>query len=195
MLLNYEQPFSRPSFEALQRQLEHLLQRVGLRLDIRERKEATPHEQFAELFLFDMKGHCSMDPLPIAASLGKRQALAMAYTADGNILPFGAIECDRVRESLENIVGRGSAGSYQATFGEALALVMAHEIYHMLAHSPAHTRRGVTKESLSGRELLEKEISFPEAARLAMLQHEHESIGRSNRSSPGEQDSVLTFSP
>lgn len=169
VLLSYERPYSRSSFEALQQQLQHVLNDVGIKLEIRERQAAVPHEQFSDLFLFQMKGRCSMDGLPVGALSDERGALAMAYSQDGNILPFGEVECDRVRESLQRLVGRSHPEAYQSAFG-ALGMVMAHEIYHMLAHSPHHTRQGVTKESLSARELLDRDLPLPDVARLAMRQ-------------------------
>lgn len=150
-----------------------MLNGVGLQLDIRERNDIAPHEQFAGLVLFEMKGSCSMDALPANAlrvntRSAERAVLAMAYSADGAILPFGVVECDQVRKSLQRIVGRAAPQSDQAAFGSALGLVIAHEIYHMLAHSSQHTRHGVTKESLSPRELVEGTLSLPDSARLAM---------------------------
>ena len=168
VLLNYDQPYSQPAFAALQRQLQHVLKQVGLTLDIRERSSTLPHEQFAELFVFEMKGSCSMDALPVGALSDERGALAMAYSSDGKILPFGEVECDRIRQCLQRIVGRGNPHTYQSAFGTAIGLVMAHEIYHMLAHSAQHTHEGVTKESLSARELLSGDLSLPAIARLAM---------------------------
>ncbi len=173
VLVNYERPHSPSSFQALQSQLELLLRKAGLQLTVRERSGAAPHEQFNGLVVFQMKGSCSMASLPIGALSDERGALAMAYSTDGNILPFGAVECDRVRESLQRVVGRGAPEHYQAAFGAALGLVMAHEIYHMLAHSATHTRGGVTKESLSARELLQADLPFPEIARLAIRQSVH----------------------
>ncbi|MDQ2840313.1 MAG: hypothetical protein M3Y72_04590 [Acidobacteriota bacterium] len=168
VLLNYEQPHSPQSFRALQQQLQTVLGAVGLKLDVRERQQTAPHEQFSDLFVFRMKGYCSMNALPIGALSDERGALAMAYSADGEILPFGEVECDRIRESLQRVLGRGNPEQYQSAFGSALGLVMAHEIYHMLAHSALHTRQGLTKESLSARELLQGQLSLPEIARLAM---------------------------
>jgi hypothetical protein len=168
ILLNYEQPHSARSFDSLQSQLKRMLGDLGVRLDIRERNQAAVREQFSELFVFQMKGHCSMEPWPVGALSDERGALAMAYSSQGEVLPFGEVECDRVRQSLQRVLGRENPNAYQSAFGTALGLVLAHEIYHMLAHSPKHTRYGVTKESLSGRELLESDLVFPDAARLAI---------------------------
>ncbi len=168
VLVNYEQPYSQSSFQALRGELQRLLDQVGVKLDVRMRHETAPHEQFAELVVFRMRGVCSMSFLPVGALSDERGALAMAYSSDGSVLPFGEVECDRVRESLQRITGRVNPNAYQATYGTALGMVMAHEIYHMLSRSPEHTRRGVTKESLSARELLEGQLSLPDVARLAM---------------------------
>ncbi len=170
VLLNYEQPYSRLSFEALEHQLQRVLNDAGLKLDLRDHKETDPKEEFSELFIFDMRGHCSMDPIPVGALSDERGPLAMAYSAEGTILPFGEVECDHVRESIQRIVGRKNPRMYQQAFGSALGLVMAHEIYHMLARSAVHTNVGVTKPSLSAHELLDSRLSLPEAARLAIRQ-------------------------
>ena len=170
VLLNYEQPYSRSSFEALESELGRVLKDVGLKLDLRDRKEADPKEEFSEVFLFDMKGHCSMDPIPVGALSDERGPLAMAYSAEGTILPFGEVECDHVRRSIQRILGHKNPLMYQSAFGSALGLVMAHEIYHMLARSAVHTNQGVTKHSLSAQELLDSSLSLPNAARAAMRQ-------------------------
>ncbi len=57
---------------------------------------------------------------------------------------------------------------HQAAFGVALARVIAHEMYHMIANSPAHTKEGVTKESLSGQELSQPLLSYPSGASNAL---------------------------
>ncbi len=168
VVLNYEQPYSQPSFEALQHRLQSILNEVGLKLEVREGSRLQPHEQFSGLVVFHMKGSCSMKALPVGALSDERGPLAMAYSSDGSILPFGEVECDRVRQSLQRLVGSQDSAMYQKAYGSALGMVMAHEIYHMLARSPIHTHKGVTKASLSAREMLEGELSLPKVARLSM---------------------------
>lgn len=108
------------------------------------------------------------DGLPIGALSDERGPLAMAYSSDGVILPYGEVECDRIRQSLQRLIGRGNPGTYQSAFGAAMGLVVAHELYHMLARSPQHTENGITKESFSARDMLSGNLSLPEVARLAM---------------------------
>ena len=169
VLLSYEHPYSPAAFRALERQLRHTLSTVGLIPVVRERYSVGIHEQFSQLFLFTMKGSCDMtESLPIGALSDERGPLAMAYSSDGAILPFGEVECDRIRSSLERVVGHSSPLLYQSAFGNALGLVVAHELYHMISHSPDHTRSGVTKESLSAREMLSGSLSLPAIARMAI---------------------------
>lgn len=173
VLLSFENPHSRPSFEAIERQLQHALVSTGLKLDVRDRASVAPHEEFADLVMFKMRGNCSMQAGPARVSSvntfsAERGALAMAYSSDGSVLSFGAVECDHVRESLRRLLGSSHHEQYDSAYGAALGLVMAHEIYHMRANSLAHTKGGFTKESLSARELLDGKLSLPAIARFAI---------------------------
>jgi hypothetical protein len=174
VLLNYEHPYSSPAFAALERQLQNLLGEAGVQVDVREQKSARAGEEFADVMIFNMKGHCSMasrraiTPLPVGALSDERGPLAMAYTTDGDILPFGEVECDHVRQSLERLLGKSASKQQQDVFGSALGTVMAHEVYHMLSHRAKHTKAGVTKESLSAREMLEGSLTFSDKARAAI---------------------------
>ena len=144
-----------------------------MRLDLRLRTEILATAEFPDVVVFKMKGSCTMNSLPVGAVSDERGPLAMAYSQDGQILHFGEVECDRVRESLQRVVGRGSASKYELVFGNALGLVLAHETYHILANSKLHTKDGLTKASLSARELLLDDLSLPGIAREAMRNAEN----------------------
>ena len=163
VVVNFEKPHSDASVVALRHELTSLMEPAGLDVDVMLRNELPPYPEFSELVVFEMKGSCSMKGIPslmgeLPAELGP---LAMAYSSDGQILHFGEVECDRVRECLQRITGRGSPEKHQAAFGTALGIVIAHELYHMIAGAKAHTKGGLTKKSLSARELLSGELSIP----------------------------------
>ena len=170
ILVDFEKPHSSQSFEAMRLELESLLRPVGLKFNLQLRDQMAEAQQFADLVLFKMKGSCIMDSLPIGALSDERGPLAMAYASDGEVLHFGEVECDRIRESLSRAGGRFPSGDIQSTLGRALGLVIGHELYHMLANSTKHTKNGVTKESLSARELLSGELTLPALARKALQQ-------------------------
>jgi hypothetical protein len=163
VVVNFEKPHSEASVVALRHELTSLLEPAGLDVDVMLRSELPAYPEFSEVVVFEMKGSCSMKgvPLPIGESLDERGPLAMAYASDGQILHFGAVECDRVRECLQRVTGPGSPEKHQAAFGRALGIVMAHELYHMIAGVKAHTKNGLTKKSLSARELLSDELTLP----------------------------------
>ena len=84
---------------------------------------------------------------------------------NGELLPFGEVECDRVRQSLQRTLGRGNPAKHDTRRGIALARVMAHELYHMKAHASTHTKDGVTKAALSSEDLAGGKLLLPRQAR------------------------------
>ena len=158
VLLDFEQPHSSASFAALQQELDRILAPARLHIDLRDKSDVPPYAQFGDLLIFKMKGACSMTSLPIGALSDERGPLAMTYSADGQMLSFGEVECDRVRQCLQRVFGRGNPHAHEAAFGIALARVMAHEMYHMMGNCADHTRHGVTKRSLSGQELSQQRL-------------------------------------
>jgi hypothetical protein len=49
-------------------------------------------------------------------------------------------------------------------FARALGRVVAHELYHAIARTTAHSRTGLTRPTLSPSELTESDISFDPSA-------------------------------
>ena len=109
-----------------------------------------------------------MVPLPVGVLSDERGPLAMTYSSDGELLHFGEVECDRVRQSLQRVLGKGYPERREAALGMALGVVMAHEMYHMIANAKDHTGEGITKHSLSAEEMLAGRLSIPDAARKAV---------------------------
>jgi hypothetical protein len=165
VVLDYEQPHSRSSFDAMQSELTALLDHAGVSVNLKDKASLAPNTQFNDLVVFRMSGRCDATPVPLEALSDERGPLAMAYSSDGQILPFGEVKCDRIRQCLQRSIGRGlPSGHDRSAYGAALAKVMAHEIYHMLAHDPHHTHAGLTKEALSPHELLDNSMSLPDKA-------------------------------
>jgi hypothetical protein len=158
VILDFEQANWTAPLPAMKRELQNIMKSAGVRVDVQLKSEAAEHAQFSRLVLFKMKGACTMNALPVGALSDERGPLAMTYTSDGKLLPFGEVECDRVRESVERTLGRGDPEGKQLAYGTALARVMAHEMYHMIANSKSHTKDGATRESLSSRELLGRQL-------------------------------------
>jgi len=170
VLVDFEKPYSEASVDALRSELQTLFAPSGLKINLRVKNQLPPDAEFSQLVVFKMKGACSMVSMPIGALSDERGPLAMTYSSDGELLHFGEIECDRVRHSLERVLGKGYPEKHQTALGTALGMVMAHEMYHMMANAKAHTGAGVTKHSLSAEEMLAGNLGIPDAARKA-VQH------------------------
>jgi predicted nucleotidyltransferase len=163
VLVNFEKPHSDVSVKALQHELTELLEPVGVTVDLMLKSDIPKNPEFSELAVFEMKGSCSMDGLPGRYNdlPDERGPLAMSYSSDGQILHFGEVECDRVRQCLQRVTGRTEPEKHQVAYGKALGIVIVHELYHMIAGAKAHTKIGLTKESLSAEELLDSKLSLP----------------------------------
>jgi hypothetical protein len=92
--------------------------------------------------------------------MDERGPLAFAYSSDGDVLPFGQVECDRVKSSLRHLLAGCDYQTGDVLLGRALGRVLAHEMYHMLANERKHTKSGVTRESLTAYELTAKHIDL-----------------------------------
>lgn len=160
VLLDFDKPHPHVPLKAMQNELQSILDGAGLSLDLRLKDQLPPDPQFGDLVIFKMSGHCSTEQLPIGAILDERGPLAWTYSSDGEMLSFGEVQCDRVRLSLQRLYGPDSAEMHSALYGKALARVVAHEMYHMLSNSPAHTKAGVTKSSLSPQELTQRPLRY-----------------------------------
>ena len=168
VLFDFDQVHSQASFEAMKMELRTLMGNTGIAVEPQLKSELRDHAVFPRLVLFKMKGACTMNALPIGALSDERGPLAMTYTSNGQLLPFGEVECDRVRESLQRTLGRGNPEAKQSAYGTALGRVVAHEMYHMIAGSKLHTKTGLTKESLSSQELLARRSFFSREADTAV---------------------------
>ena len=168
VVVDFEKPYSTTSIDALRNELKSLFAPSGLKVDLRLKNQLPTGSEFNQLVVFKMKGACSMVPLPVGVLSDERGPLAMTYSSDGELLHFGEVECDRVRQSLQRVLGKGYPEKREAALGMALGIVMAHEMYHMIANAKDHTGEGITKHSLSAEEMLAGRLSIPDAARKAV---------------------------
>lgn len=164
VLVDFEAPHSEASLHSMTESLNQLLSPGNISVDVQIKSEIPEHAQFGELVVFKMKGSCSLKPEPAVPTYDERGPLAMAYTSDGQVLHFGEVECDRVRNSLRRILGANSSLKSQQAYGSALAIVMAHEVYHMLGNVRNHTHRGLTKAELTASELIDRKTSMSPVA-------------------------------
>ncbi|MFN0100606.1 MAG: hypothetical protein ACKV2U_00810 [Bryobacteraceae bacterium] len=165
VVVQADEVFSPQAWEAMETESKRIAKRAGLRVRFVERSQAAS-QQFSDLVVFRMKGRCEMDTSP--ALLDERGPFAWAFTADGNVLPFGEVKCDRVRESIKTALRPADYRHADRLFGRALGRVVAHELYHMLANTTKHGKSGIAKDSLSAKQLIGEELDFSSHERIAL---------------------------
>jgi len=151
VVLSFERNgYSTGAVNAMEREAQSLLASSHVRLEWQLQDNLPGHPEFGEMVVLKMSGRCAMDAVPVIPDeLGL--PLGMTYASDGEILSFGKIDCDRVRQSVQRVLTGGRHDD--AVLGRALGRVVAHEMHHMLSRSKAHTAQGVTRKSLSSADL------------------------------------------
>jgi hypothetical protein len=151
VILDVKGTYSPVSFSEMRREASQIIQVSGVRLDWRLRSEST-NETFNDLVVMAFTGSCSFEPAPpLYDELGP---LAVTRTANGEVQPFGEVNCDRVVNSVRSAMFGGDYARADLLVGRALGRVVAHELVHMLTKSGQHAREGVQKAALSGRQLI-----------------------------------------
>jgi hypothetical protein len=160
VLVDFEQTPSVESFTEMKREVTHLLGRTGYRLDLQMRAHVADGAEFEDLAMVRFKGSCRMSAFPFTTFIDERGPLAWSHTVEGDILPFSEVACDRIRRAVDSAIWGGQRGQREKLLGRALGRVLAHELFHIVARNPHHTKSGVFKESLSGAQLIADRLEF-----------------------------------
>ncbi|MDP9170954.1 MAG: hypothetical protein M3N54_10085 [Acidobacteriota bacterium] len=151
VVLDLKGNFSRQALLEMQRESSQIIRASGVRLDFRSRADAASGI-YSDLVVMTFKGSCTFDPAP--PIYDETGPYAITRTANGEVQPFGEVDCDRVVNSVRSAMFGADYGRADQLIGRALGRVVAHEIVHMLTKSGQHGREGVEKAALSGRQLI-----------------------------------------
>jgi hypothetical protein len=151
VVLAFRGPHSQTSVNEMKRESGLILNSSGVRLDWRLYGK-DPSESRNDLVVMAFKGVCEYEPGgQMFDDLGP---LAMTYTANGEVQPFGEVDCDRVVDSARSAMSGNDYARGDLLVGRAMGRVVAHELIHMLTKSGQHGADGVEKPALSGKELI-----------------------------------------
>jgi hypothetical protein len=147
------------SFEAALRvRLDQSTVAGGRRLRIVSALEAEAGQPRERVILVKIRGECRVSARSV--SIWRPDPLAWVDRVDGQILSFIHVDCTRLSEALSRIVpGAGAYLREPEIMGEtrmtrAVALVIRHELRHILLQSSAHDTRGEYKAALRPEELI-----------------------------------------
>src|SRR6266478_703789 len=161
IVFRFDGPYSEKSLVEMKRELGTLLHDSGIRVDWRDQSDVAASESFPNLVVVNFRGKCRMEPVPYLYD--ERGPLAFTYSTDGAVLPFSEIECDKVRSSLRTAMWGGDYKRSDILFRRALARVLAHELYHVLAKTHSHAGQGIAEKSLSGSQLISERLHLNQA--------------------------------
>ena len=163
--MDFEATPGGPSLAVMKSEVDALLKPAGVRVHWGLTRENRGNETYSRLVVFKFTGACQADGIllpragePDAEEVGDTKVL------DGRVLPYSEVKCDVVRRALSYLSPKASREQKQEALGIAMARVVAHELYHVLAHTTTHTHRGLAKASQPLKELVSKKsLTFQEA--------------------------------
>ena len=157
----FEQAPAPAVLESLRAETDAIMGRLGIDLTWRQLAEATGSEVSVQLAVIHFLGKCEVTALrPHRVQPG---ALGWTHESDGAILPFGSVDCDRVRGFLQLDLLSYAADQRELIYGRALGRVLAHELYHIFTKSRHHSPDGVGKAAYATRDLLGTRFVFDSA--------------------------------
>jgi hypothetical protein len=163
--LTTDTPQPSEPLQQMQQELTALMFSAGYRLEWRSGADAPAETNARFLVLIELHGYCGVgsgeaatEPQDAAASL------AYSYVSGGRVLPFSTVNCG----NLTRVIAPGLTGTPQFRrdylYGRAVARLLAHELYHILANTVGHGREGIAQSAFSARNLLADSFSFAPAA-------------------------------
>jgi len=149
-----------PISDAIRNEVEGILGHAGIEFNWRSLADSHPSEKSLDLAVIQLKGRC--DIAGLLPNHGEPGALGWTYVSDGAILPFGDVDCDRVRSFIQVGLLGVPAKQREQAFGRAVGRVVAHELYHIFTRNPHHGSKGVAKAEYTVRDLLTDAFVFDE---------------------------------
>ncbi len=147
---------------AMERELATVLKPLGIAPVWFSLEQASKTLYLPPSLIVSFHGFC--DPVLRPEYVGSPIALAQSSVSDGVIQPFVAIDCDGVGRILMS----DTDANPNVTAGRALARVLAHEVYHVLAQSKLHTGAGITKKVQTAADLTRAIAFFDKTSTLLL---------------------------
>ncbi|MGD1070228.1 MAG: hypothetical protein ABSB15_08815 [Bryobacteraceae bacterium] len=136
----------------MKRESALILNTAGVLLDWRIRGEDASDSN-NDLVVIAFKGACDFVSAP--SEYNEAGPLALTFTANGEMQPFGEVDCNHVVNSARKAMPGNNLSRGDLLIGRAMGRVIAHELVHMLTKSGQHGTEGVEQPSLSGKQLIE----------------------------------------
>jgi hypothetical protein len=152
--------------EYIRDELASIMSPMGFHIEWRSIPQGGDSPEAAKLAVITFKGRCDTSGnLPVFRNGG---SLGLTHIVDGAILPFSEVDCDAIRAFIQKELGRRYSDSRPKLFGRAVARVLAHELYHVLARTSKHRSCGLGKSTYTATELISDEFQFGKGDAIAL---------------------------
>mgnify|MGYP005809956135 CR=1 FL=1 len=158
IVTSYDFPPSEGMVRELHNEMQAIFKIEAARLAWRDFSQLDYNEAFDHLVIARFSGHCEMLSDRVPERL--RHALGFTHVSDGKVLPFLEIDCDRVAALLGPANSWEPLARRELLFGRALARVLGHEMYHVIAETQEHNKYGLAKPALTAKELTADRLAF-----------------------------------
>lgn len=149
LYLKHPERLSAESGQTMRYELKRLLAPAGIDVVWKNFANRRAGEDFDFVAVGSVEGSCA----PSDASLAGAVSLADAAVSADGVLPYFRVDCSRLMQML------GSESS-PSVLGRALARVMGHELYHILARTSEHPKEGLAKAMFSINDLIMPGLHF-----------------------------------
>ena len=144
--------------EAMREELESIMSPIGWPIEWSPMPRTTYAEMSVTLAIARFRGMC--DVADLAPGSNPRTVLGSTNVTNGRILPFADVDCDAIVSFLGSVLTCVSVEKRRIIFGRAVARVLAHELYHILAMEEGHTASGLGAAAFCAQDLVARQFLF-----------------------------------
>jgi hypothetical protein len=155
------QPTDSSTFHEMHKELQRLLAPAAIEI-VWQRAGG----EIAKVATASFDGNCSVDEFSLlqpATGVGRTFG-DTAVGQDWLVRPFFHVDCDKIVRTLRPSLDHLNVPMRHIIFGRALARVVAHELYHIVAQTMDHAEAGVAKPSFSTEDLIRERFDFSHAS-------------------------------
>ena len=150
--------------EEMQHEAGVLMEAAGYTLEWRAIPRAPIEAVDAPIVVMELRGVCDApERSDDALSLADSSILASAAVSNGEILPFGSVQCDVLSRMVAGALPK-SGKNREFLYGRAMGRLVAHELYHILTKTRDHEDAGVGKSHFSAKDVLAEHFEFDNPA-------------------------------
>ncbi len=139
----------------MKRELAPLMLSAGYRVEWRD-AQAKFDSTAGNLVVVQLEGACGV----LNGALSESKTLASTAVADDSVLPFSTIHCGSLSRVLGPMLAQEAGARREFLYGRAMARVLAHELYHILANTKDHDRDGIAKPHFTSGDLVTERFDF-----------------------------------